>query len=103
MNSPDSPKNWDRLTAQARQAAAPADIDLRHAIRAEIATQAARPRTMPHVGLLDELLALGGARWLQAGLACILAGAAWSCWQGVTIVHELTILWSFQGPSLAQL
>jgi hypothetical protein len=103
MNSPEPNQNWDRLTEQARLATAPVDLDMRQAIRAQISAQSVRPRIAAQPGLFDELLALGSARWLQAGLTCLMVGAAWSCWQGVAIVHELTLLWSFEGLLLARL
>jgi hypothetical protein len=101
MNSPDSKKNWGDLVARARQIPAPTDFDVRQAIREQIAAQATRP--VARAGLLDELLDLGHARWLQTGLAGVMAFAAWSCWQSVTVVSELSALWSLGGPLMAQL
>jgi hypothetical protein len=91
--------NWDQLTDQARQAAAPVDLDVRHAIRQQISAPASPPVTQS--GLWDELLALGGARWLQGGLTCLVAAAGWTCWQGLATLNELALLWSLEAPFLA--
>ncbi len=103
MNSPEPNQSWDRLADGARQASAPVDLDMRPAIRAQISAQAVRPRIIAQPGLFDELLALGSARWLQAGLTCLMVVAAWSCWQGVAIVHELSLMWSLEGLLFARL
>ena len=103
MNSPDPPKNWNNLTARARQVPAPGDLDVRHAIRARMATQTPAPLPAASSGMLEDLLALGRARWLQSGLACITAFAGWSCWQSVAITHELAAIWSLGGPLTGQL
>lgn len=102
MNLPKPNQNWEQLTAAARLVEAPSELDMRHAIRAQISAQAARPRITAQPGLLDELLALGSARWLQAGLTCLMVGAAWSCWQGLAIVHELSLMWSLEGLLFAR-
>lgn len=102
MNSPEPNQNWDKLTTAARLVEVPSELDMRHAIRTQISAQAARPRITAQPGLLDELLALGSARWLQAGLTCLMVGAAWSCWQGLAIVHELSLMWSLEGLLFAR-
>lgn len=101
MNSPDQPPSWNALVARARDAAPPADIDLRAAIRAEISAQ---PATRPsHPSLLEDVLAACQARWLRTGFACGLVFAGWTCWQGVDAARELAALWSVAGPLMAQL
>lgn len=102
MNSPKPNQKWEQLTAAARLVEAPSELDMRHAIRAHISGQAVRPRITAQPGLFDELLELGSARWLQTGLTCLMAGAAWSCWQGFAIVHELSLMWSLEGLLFAR-
>ena len=96
--SPDLPPSWQRLTASARDASAPADLDVRVAVRAQIS--AMRPSSA-ETGLLDEVLALFGQRWLRAGFAVLAAGAFWSCRDGFDVVHELAALWQLQGPVIS--
>ena len=99
MNSPK--RDWKDLTAQARQASAPADLDVRHAILQEI--RAPQPtRVSAPAGLWTELFSLSRAGWLQSGLACLMALAGWACWQGLPVLNELSLLWSLEGPFLAR-
>ena len=93
--SPEPTKSWQRLTTSARDAAAPADLDVRVAVRTQIS--AMHPSTSEK-SLFDEVLALFGQRWLQAGFAVLAAGAFWSCRDGFEVVNELAFLWQLQGP-----
>lgn len=93
--SPDLPPSWQRLTASAREASAPADLDVRVAVRAQIS---AMHPSSAGTGLLDDVLALFGQRWLRAGFAVLAAGAFWSCRDGLDILHELAVLSQLQGP-----
>ena len=93
--SPEPTKSWQRLTTSARDAAAPADLDVRVAVRAQIS--AMHPSTSEK-SLFDEMLALFGQRWLQAGFAVLAAGAFWRCRDGFEVVNELAFLWQLQGP-----
>jgi len=93
--SPDSQQSWQRLTASARDAAAPAGLDVRVAVRAQISV--VKP-TAAETSLFDEVLALFGQRWLQAGFAVLAAGAFWACRDGFDVVNELAFLWQLQGP-----
>lgn len=93
--SPDHQQSWQRLTASARDAAAPADLDVRVAVRAQI--RAMKPPRV-ETSLFDEVLALFGQRWLQAGFVVLAAGAFWSCRDGFEVVNELAFLWQLQGP-----
>ncbi len=99
MNTPN--KSWTDLVAQAQQKAPPIDLDVRHGILAEIASQP-RPAASPREGLLSELVILSSARWMQAGLACMTTLAIWSCWQGIAAADELAALWAIGGPLTAQ-
>ena len=69
--SPDPQKSWQRLAASARNAAAPVGLDMRVAVRAQIS--AMKP-SAAETGLFDDVLALFGQRWLQAGFAVLAAG-----------------------------
>jgi len=93
--SPEPQQSWQRLTASARDAAAPADVDVRVAVRAQIS--AVKPLQV-ETGLFDDLLALFSQRWMQAGFAVLAAGAFWSCRDGFEVVNELAFLWQLQGP-----
>lgn len=93
--SPEPQKSWQRLTTSARDAAAPADLDVRVALRAQIS--AMKP-FMAETSLFDEVLSLFGQRWLQAGFAVLAAGAFWACRDGFDVVNELAFLWQLQGP-----
>lgn len=93
--SPEPQKSWQRLTTSARDAAAPADLDVRVAVRAQIS--AVKP-SMAETSLFDDVLALFGQRWLQAGFAVLAAGAFWACRDGFDVVNELAFLWQLQGP-----
>lgn len=96
--SPDIPPSWQRLTASARDASVPADLDVRVAVRAQI--NAMRPSSA-ETGLLDDVLTLFGQRWLRAGFAVLAAGAFWSCRDGFDILHELAVLSQLQGPVIS--
>lgn len=93
--SPEPKKSWQRLTTSARDAAAPADLDVRVALRAQIS--AMKP-SMAETSLFDEVLSLFGQRWLQAGFVVLAAGAFWACHDGFDVVNELAFLWQLQGP-----
>lgn len=99
MNS--NKPNWEDLTSRARQAAVPADLDVRHSIRQQIEMSSVTSYPVVQMGLWEELFALGGARWLQLGLTCLFATAGWACWQGLSTLNELTLLWSVEVPFLA--
>ncbi|MBK8037950.1 MAG: hypothetical protein IPK22_12605 [Verrucomicrobiaceae bacterium] len=93
--SPEPQKSWQRLTTFARDASAPADLDVRVAVRAQIS--AMKP-SMAETSLFDEVLALFGQRWLQAGFAILAVGAFFTCRDGFEVVNELAFLWQLQGP-----
>ena len=93
--SPEPPQSWQLLTASARDAAAPADVDVRAAVRAQI--RAVKPLQV-ETGLFDDLLALFSQRWMQAGFAVLAVGAFWACRIGFDVIHELAVLSQLQGP-----
>ncbi len=93
--SPNPQQSWQRLTVSARDAAAPVDLDVRVAVRAQIS--AMKP-SAAETGLLDDVLALFGQRWLQAGFAVLAAGAFFACRDGFNVVNELAFIWQLQGP-----
>lgn len=93
--SPEPQKSWQRLTASARDAAAPADVDVRAAVRAQI--RAVKPLQV-ETGLFDDLLALFSQRWMQAGFAILAVGAFFTCRDSFDVVNELAFLWQLQGP-----
>jgi len=93
--SPEPLNSWQRLTESASDAAAPANLDVRVAVRAQIS--AMKP-SAAETGLFDDVLALFGQRWLQAGFAVLAAGGFWACRLGFDIVHELAVLSQLQGP-----
>lgn len=96
--SPDSSKNWQKLTASAREAAAPADLDMRAAIRAQITSAPAGPTEPAAVSLIDDLASLLRAPWLLAGTAALAVIAYLSCQDGFEAIHELALVWHLQGP-----
>jgi hypothetical protein len=93
--SPEPQQSWQRLTASARDAAAPADVDVRIAVRAQIS--AVMPMEVK-AGIFDDVLALFSQRWLQAGVAVLAAGTFWACRIGFDVIHELAVLSQLQGP-----
>ncbi|MFM7604230.1 MAG: hypothetical protein ACKO8Z_03400 [Prosthecobacter sp.] len=93
--SPDPQKSWQRLTTSARDAAAPAGLDVRVAARAQIITM--KP-SMAETSLFDEVLAVFSQRWLQAGIAVLASGTFWACRIGFDVMHELAVLSQLQGP-----
>lgn len=93
-------KNWQQLTASARTAAAPADLDLRAAIRAEISASPARAAASTP-GSLDVLISLFQMRTLQVGLAALAVLAILSCRESLDLINELTFIWHLQGPAIS--
>ena len=87
----------------ARKAAVLPEVDVRHAVRAQITTPGTVMAARRSGGLLDDLLALAGARWLQAGLAGVTVFSGWSLAQGAEIIRELDALWSLGGPLMSHI
>ena len=96
--SPEPRQSWQQLTASARQAAAPADIDLRAAIRAEISSQSARIEKVAAPSLIDDLASLISAPWFLTGTAALAIFACISCRYGFNAINELALVWHLQGP-----
>ncbi len=88
-------KSWDLLTHNARCAPAPADVDLRAAIRAEITSSPAPP---PAASLFDDVLSLFHSRWLQTSFAALALAAVLACRESMDVVNELAWIWQLQGP-----
>ncbi len=86
-----APKSWARLTAQARQAVPPGEVDVRYQVRAALeaarAVPAARERS-----LLDEIAALARLRPMRWALACGSVGAALTLWAGLDAATGLGIV-----------
>lgn len=95
--SSNKPQSWGQLAASARAASAPQGIDLRAAIRAEISS---KPAVSLQPSLIDDVLGLFQARWLQGGLAVLAVVAFFSCWQSLDVAHEIAWIWELQGPVL---
>lgn len=101
MDTPSpKPLSWDQLTQRARSAAAPADIDVRAAIRAEIAAVRVQPQD---VSVLDDVLSLCHSRWLQMGFAALALMAVLSCLESLDVMNEIAWIWQLQGPVLADI
>ena len=88
---------------EARKAVVPPEVDVRPAVRAEITTLGAMTAARGLSSLWDDLLALAGTRWLQAGLAAVTVFSGWSIAQGAEIMRELDALWSLGGPLMPQI
>ncbi len=99
--SPEPRPSWQQLTASAREAGAPADIDVRAAIRAEITSQPPQAAASTVPGLMDDLLDLFQARWLRVGLAALSVVAFVACRDGLDVMNELAFVWQFQGPVIS--
>ncbi|WP_395735360.1 hypothetical protein [Prosthecobacter sp.] len=101
MDTPSpKPKSWEQLAQQARSAGAPADIDMRAAVRAEISS----PKTqVPAASLLDDVLSLCRSGWLRTGFAVLALMAALACRESFEAVNELSWIWQIQGPVLADI
>jgi hypothetical protein len=91
-------KSWDQLTHHARSAVAPTDMDLRAAIRAEIAASPAQP---PAASLFDDVLSLCRSRWLRTSFAVLTFVAILTCRESMDVVNELAWIWQLQGPVVA--
>lgn len=99
MDTPSpKPKSWDQLTHQARAANAPAGVDLRAAIRAEISSA---PGQSHAASLFDDVLSLFRSRWLQTSFACLALAAVLACRESLDVVNELAWIWQLQGPVVA--
>jgi hypothetical protein len=99
MDTPSpKPKSWDQLTRHARSAPAPADIDLRAAIRAEITLAPVHPQG---ASLFDDVLSLFRSRWLQTSFACLAAATVFACLESLEVVNEIAWIWQLQGPVFA--
>lgn len=99
MDTPSSkPKSWDQLTRQAHSAPAPADVDLRAAIRAEITAPPMQPQA---ASLFDDVFSLFQSRWLQTSFACLAVAAVLACLESLDVVNEIAWIWQLQGPVVA--
>lgn len=99
MDTPSpKPKSWDQLTHHARSAPAPADMDLRAAIRAEIASSQVQLRA---ASLFEDVLSLFQSRWLQTSFAGLAVAAVLACLESLDVVNEIAWIWQLQGPVLA--
>lgn len=76
-NPPAGAKPWSSLTAQARQAGPPADLDVRHLVRSALEAERRSPRARSvNPGVLDEIAALGqswAVRFALGGCAVLAA------------------------------
>ncbi|MFO1483201.1 MAG: hypothetical protein U1F71_07510 [Verrucomicrobiaceae bacterium] len=99
--SPEPRKSWQQLTASARNASAPADLDMRVAIRAEITSQPARVAESAGPGLFDDLASLIRVPWFLAGTAALAIFAYIACQDGFDAINELALVWHLQGPVTA--
>jgi hypothetical protein len=89
-------KSWDQLTQNARSVSAPADLDMRAAIRAEITSSRSQAGS-----LFDDVLSLFRSRWLQTSLACLAVAAVLACLESLEVVNEIAWIWQLQGPVFA--
>lgn len=97
MDTPSrKPTSWDQLTYHARSVPAPADLDLRAAIRAEITSSSVQAAS-----LFDDVLSLFHSRWLQTSVACLAVAAVFACIESLEVVNEMAWIWQLQGPVFA--
>ncbi|GEM_PF-1346246 len=88
LNNPT--KSWARLTAQARLARPPGDLDVRHLVRNALEVQQRLPRARER-SLWEELAAMGQVRAVRAALAFGGVAAALALWNGLDAVAGLGV------------
>ena len=99
MDTPSpKPKSWEQLTQHARSAAAPADLDVRAAIRAEIGSPQIQTQAAT---VLDDVLSLCRSGWMRTGFAGLALGTFLACRESLDVVNEIAWIWQMQGPVLA--
>lgn len=76
----------------------PADLDMRAAIRAEIASQPTQITEAAVPGLFDDLVSLIRVPWFLAGTAALAVFAYIACQDGFDAINELALVWHLQGP-----
>lgn len=96
--SPEPSKSWRQLTASAREATVPVDLDMRAAIRAEISSQPSRTLEVAAPSLIDDLAGLIRVPWFLAGTAALAIIAYIFCLDGFDAINELALVWHLQGP-----
>jgi hypothetical protein len=97
---PGPKKSWRSLTARAAQAMPPADLDVRHAVRAAITAGAAEevPREPGRApGVLEQIALLGQGIFARLALGACCAGAAAILWIGLDAATGLGALIDLQG------
>jgi len=99
--SPEPQKSWQRLTTSARDAAAPVDLDVRVAVRAQIGAVQSRIAEESNTNVLDEIWTLFSRRWFDVPIALLIAATFFMCWEGLIVVKELSFVWQLQGPVLS--
>ena len=97
---PSPKKSWRSLIAKAAQATPPADVDVRHAVRAAIAAGVADdvsrgPRHTP--GILEQIALLGQGVFARLALGACCAAAAAILWSGVDAATGLGAAIDLQG------
>jgi len=100
-SAPRPEKSWSDLTARARQAKPPGDLDVRCAVRAAIAAQTQTASPAPARGFLDDLISLSQSRIARAALGGCAIFAAASLWIGLDAVAGIDIAMEMQGVFLA--
>lgn len=93
-------KSWRSLATQAAGAKPPADLDVRHAVRAMIASGAAnemahQSRNAP--GLMEQITLLGQGLFARLALGGCCAAAAATLWAGLDTVAGLRAAIDLQG------
>lgn len=106
MNTPsndprtDSGKTWSRLTAEARRVPPPADVDVRHSVRAALIAEAANPTIQiapASQSIMDDLVLLAQSMFTRFVLGGCAALAAFSLWSGIDAVAGLSAVAELQG------
>ena len=97
---PSPKKSWRSLIAKAVQAMPPADLDVRHTVRAAIAAGAAddvsrKPRHAP--GILEQIAFLAQGLFARLALGGCCAAAAALLWTGLDAATGLSAAIDLQG------
>ncbi|XHR27241.1 MAG: hypothetical protein ACFUZC_14975 [Chthoniobacteraceae bacterium] len=83
-------KSWSHLTAQARRALPPGDLDVRHLVRSALEAQRRLPRARER-SLLEELAAVGQVQAVRAALAFGGVAATLVLWNGLDAIAGLGV------------
>ncbi|TDU73048.1 hypothetical protein EI77_01515 [Prosthecobacter fusiformis] len=97
MDTNSTKPQWNALLKKAQEAPVPPGVDVRYSVRQRI-SQPAPPDSPSKVW--DELVSMGGSRWMQAALAGLVFSAGWVCWNEFTSLDELALVWSLDATFL---